>query len=65
LEGILKIIWFQPPCHEQGRLPLDQVAQSSILPGLEHFQGGGSHSFSAQPVPLFHHHHGEEFLPHI
>jgi len=24
----LKIIWFQTPCHEQGHLPLDQVAQS-------------------------------------
>jgi len=36
LEGTLKIIWFQPLCHEQGHLPLDQVAQSSIQPGLEH-----------------------------
>jgi len=34
LEGTLKIIWFQPPCHEQGHLPLDQVAQSPIQPGL-------------------------------
>jgi len=42
LEGTLKIIWFQPPCHKQGHLPLDQVAQSSIQPGLEHFQGGGT-----------------------
>jgi len=33
LEGTLKIIWFQPPCHEQGHLPLDQVAQSPIQPG--------------------------------
>jgi len=36
LEGTLKIIWFQSPCHEQGQLPLDQVAQSSIQPGDEH-----------------------------
>jgi len=49
LEGTLKIIWFQPLCHEQGHLPLDQVAQSSIQPGLEHCQGGGIHSFSGQP----------------
>jgi len=63
LEGTLKIIWFQPPCHEQGHLPLDQVAWSSIQPGLEYFQGGSSHSFSGQPVPVFHHPHGEEFLP--
>ena len=65
LEGTLKIIWFQPPCHEQGHLPLDQVAQSSIQPGLERCQGGGIHSFSGQPVPVFHHPHGEEFLPNI
>jgi len=44
LEGTFKIIWFQPPCHEQGCLPLSQVAQSSIQPGLEHFQGWGSHN---------------------
>jgi len=30
LEGTLKIIWFQLPCHEQGHLPPDQAAQSSI-----------------------------------
>jgi len=65
LEGTLNITWFQPPCHEQGHLPLDQVAQSSIQPGLERFQGGGSHSFSGQPVPVFHHPPSEEFLPSI
>jgi len=47
-EETLKIIWFQPPCHEQRHLPPDQVAQSSIQPGLEHCQGGGSHSFSGR-----------------
>ncbi|KAK4827484.1 hypothetical protein QYF61_018784 [Mycteria americana] len=51
LEGTLKIISFQRPCHGQGRLPLDQVAQSPIQPGLEHFQGWGIHSFPGQPVP--------------
>jgi len=65
LEGTLKIIWFQPLCHEQGHLPLDQVAQSSIQPGLEHCQAGGIQSFSGQPVLVFHHPHGEEFLPNI
>jgi len=35
LEGTLKISWFQPACHEQGHLPLDHIAQSSIQPGLE------------------------------
>jgi len=39
LEGTLKIIYFQPPCHGQGHLPLDQVAQSPIQPGLEGFGG--------------------------
>jgi len=41
LEGTLKIILFLPPCHGQGHIPLDQVAQSPIQPSLEHFQGGG------------------------
>jgi len=40
LEGTLKTISFQPLCHEQGHLPLDQVAQSSIQPGLEHCRKG-------------------------
>jgi len=65
LEGILKLIWFYPPCHKQGHLPPAQAAQSSIQPGLEDCQGGGSHSFSGQPGPGPHHLHGEEFLPNI
>jgi len=52
LEGTLKIIWFQPPGHEQGHLPPAQGAQSSIQPGLEPCQGGGSHSSSGQPGPV-------------
>jgi len=36
LELTLNLILFQPPCHAQGHLPPDQVAQSSIQPGLEH-----------------------------
>ena len=65
LEGTLKINAFQPPCHEQGHRPPAQGAQSSIQPGLEPCQGGGSHSFSGQPGPVSHHPHGEEFLPNI
>jgi len=65
LEGTLKIIRFQLPCHKEGHLLLDQVAQSPIQPGLEHCQGGGSHSFSGQPLPVPHHPHGEEFLPNL
>jgi len=53
------------PCHGQGHLPLAHAAQSSIQPGLEHCQGGGSHSFSRQPVPLPHHPHSEEFPSYI
>jgi len=55
LEGTLKIIEFQPPCCGQGHLPLDRVAQIPIQPDLEHFQGGGIHSFSGQPVTVPHH----------
>ena len=65
LEGTLKIIWFQPPCHEQEHLPPAQGAQSSIQPGLETCQGGGSHSFSGQPGPGHCHPRREEFLPNI
>jgi len=53
------------PCNGQGHFPLDQVPQSHIQPGLEHFQGGDFHSFSRQPVPVPHNTHGEEFLPYI
>jgi len=65
LEGTLKIILFQAPCHGQGHLPLDQVAQSPMQPGLEHFQGGGIHSSSGQPVPVPHHPHRKEILPYV
>jgi len=55
----------QPSWHGQGHLPLGQVAQSPVQPGLGHFQGGGIHSFSGQPVPVPHHPHRKEFLPYI
>jgi len=42
LEGTFKDHLVQGPCHGQGHLPLDQVAQSPIQPGLEHSQGGAS-----------------------
>jgi len=53
------------PCHGQGHLPPDQAAQSLVQPGLEDCQGGGSHSFSGQPVPGPHHPQSKEFLPYI
>jgi len=65
LEGTLKIIQFQLPCHGQGHLPLEQVAQSPIQPGLEHCQGGGSHSFSGQQVPVPHHPVSKECLSSV
>ena len=59
LEGISRIINFQLPCHRQGYQPPylvpEQVAQSSILPGLKHLQGQSIHSLSGQPVPAPHH----------
>jgi len=38
-----------PPAMEE-HLPLDQVAQSPIQPGLEHFQGRGIHNFSGHCI---------------
>lgn len=38
LEGTLSITQFQPPCLGQGDLPLAQVVQTPIHPGLELFQ---------------------------
>lgn len=38
LEMTLKIIYFHPPCHEQGCHTQEQVAQSPIPSGLEHLQ---------------------------
>lgn len=65
LEGILKIIQFQPPCNGQGHLPLDQVAQSLILPGFVHFQEWGINNFSGQIVPVSHHPLSYEFPPNL
>jgi len=65
LEGTLKIISFQSPCHGQRHLPPDQVAQSPVQPGLECFQGRGIHSSSGQPVPVPHHPYSKEFLSYI
>ena len=62
LEGTYKGHLVHLPCSEQGHLSPEQVAQSPVQPDPEHFQGGGSHSFSRQPVPGPHHPHGKEFL---
>lgn len=47
---VLKDHLVPTPCHAHGPLPLNQVAQSLIRPGLKYFQGWGIHSFSKQPV---------------
>lgn len=59
LEGCLKIIQF----HGQG--PLDQVAQSPIQPGLQHFREWSIHSFSGQSVPVPLRPLNKELLPGI
>ena len=41
LEGTFRSHLVKPPCSEQGLLQLDQVAQSPVQPGLEHFHGWG------------------------
>jgi len=52
LKGTTRIIKFQPLCHSQDHHPpdlvLNQDAQGSIQPGLEHLQGGMEH-----PQPLW------------
>lgn len=37
----------------QKLLPLDQIAQSLIQPGLDFFKEWGIHNFSGQPVAVF------------
>ena len=41
----------QSPCHEQGHLHPDQVAQSPVQTGLECFQGWDINHLSGQPLP--------------
>jgi len=63
-EGTFESHPVQPPCHEQGHLQPDQVAQSPVQPGLGCFQGWGiSHPYG-QPLPGFHHPHRKQFLSH-
>lgn len=55
-----KNICLQSP--DVGHLSLEQVHHSSIQPGLEQFQERGNHKFPAQPVPVPHQAHREEFF---
>lgn len=53
------------PLPQQVYFPLDQVAQSSMQPGLEHLQGWGIQSFSGQSISVPHHPHSKELPPNI
>lgn len=53
------------PLPRQARFPLDQVAQSSMQPGLEHLQEWGIHSFSGQSIPVPQHPHSKELPSNI
>ena len=65
LEGTVRGHLAQTPCSEQGRLQLDEVAQSPVQPGLECLQGWGTYHLCGQPVPVFHHPHRKKFLPYF
>ena len=53
------------PYHGQGCHPPDQAAQSPIQPGLEYFQGRGTHNLSGKLVLVPHHPLSEKLLPDI
>ena len=65
LKRTTMIIEFQPPCHVQGRQPLNQAAHSHIQPGLECLQGWGIHNLLGQPVTVRHHPLSEKIPPNI
>jgi len=65
LEGTFSGHLAQPPCSEQGRLQLNQAAQSPVQPGLEGFQGWGIDLLPGQPVPVPPHPHCKKFLPYV
>ena len=65
LRGPSKGHLVQAPCHQQGHLQPDQVAQSPVQPGLEWFQGWGISHLHGQPGPVPHHPQRKPFLPSI
>ena len=65
LEGTFRGHPAQPPCGEQGHFHLGQVAQSSVQPGLECFQGWGIKHLFGQLGPGFLHPQCKKFLPYI
>lgn len=52
-------------CSEQGHLEQDQVAQSSIKPDLQCFQGWDNHCLSEQCETVFHRAYHKRFVPYI
>jgi len=65
LEGTFRGHLAQSLCNEQGHLSLHQVAQSSVQPDLDCFQGWGIYHLSGQPIPVFHHPHYKKCLLYI
>jgi len=51
------------PLPKQGLL--QQAAQDLVQAGLEYLQRRRFHNLSGQPVPVLHHPHREEVLPHV
>lgn len=49
-------------CPRQGYLPLDQVAQDLIQPGLQHCQVWSIHNPLRHSIPLSHHPHSKKFF---
>lgn len=57
-------LWKSPgPIRSEARCP-EQVAQAHVQVAYEDFQGG-NYSLSGQTVPVLHHPHNREVLPHI
>lgn len=63
LEGTLKIIEPQSPCHGQKYFPVDQIAQGLIQPSFECYLGWGIHNLLGKSVLAPHHPNSKEFLP--
>ena len=51
------------PLPKQGHL--QQSAEDLVQAGLEYLQRGRLHHLPEQPVPVLHHPHSEEVLPHV
>ena len=64
-EVMLKGHLVQPPCNEQGHLPLDHFAYYPVQPHLQCYQGWAICPLSGKPVPACHHSQCKNFLSYI